>query len=68
MSSPEERMKHSRRIKSKQKERVRSVIAKELITSGKYKARVITDKRGREHDLEKLDHGKLVKLIQELDD
>lgn len=61
-------MRHSRRIKSKQKERVRSVIAKELIVSGKYKAKVITDKRGKEHDLEKLDHAHLVKLIQDLDD
>lgn len=61
-------MRHSRRIKAKQKERVRSVIAKELITSGRYKSKVVTDKRGKEHDLDTLTHGKLIKLIQELDE
>lgn len=58
-------MKHSRRRKGKQKERVRSVIAKELITSGKFKPRVVKDKRGKEHDLSKMSTLDLVKLIQE---
>lgn len=55
MGSPEEKAKYSRRLKRKKQERTRSVIAKELITSGRYKQRVIKDKRGKEvvtfHDL-----------------
>jgi len=55
MGSPEDKQKHSRRLKRKKQERVRSVIAKELITSGRYKQKVIKDKRGKEvvsfHDL-----------------
>jgi len=51
VGSPEEKAKHSRRLKQKKKDkvkRVRSVIAKELITSGRYKPRIIKDKRGKE--------------------
>jgi len=55
MGSPEEKARHSRRLKRKKQERTRSVIAKELITSGRYKQKVIKDKRGKEvvtfHDL-----------------
>lgn len=71
MSSPEERERHRKRMKRKikdKKNRVRSPIAKELIVSGKFGLRVIRDKRGKEHDLEKLDHAHLVKLLQELDE
>jgi len=65
MGSMEERIKHSRRIKRKKKERLRSVIAKELVTNPRYGQRVIRDKRGKEHDLEGLTHAQLIKLIQE---
>ena len=65
MGSPEEKAKHSRRIKRKKTERVRSVIAKELITSGKYKQRIVKDKRGRKIDLAKLTHYDLVQAIQD---
>lgn len=58
-------MKHSKRLKRKKKERVRSVIAKELLVSGKYQQRIVTDKRGKEHDLEKLSNADLIRLIQE---
>lgn len=61
MSSPEERVRHSRRIKKKKIERVRSIVAKELVTNKRYRQQVVRDKRGREvvtfHDL--------VKAIQE---
>lgn len=67
MGSPEEKAKHSRRIKRKKTERVRSVIAKELITSGKYKQRIVKDKRGRKIDLAKLTHYDLVQAIQDED-
>lgn len=65
MGSPEDKAKHSRRIKRKKTERVRSVIAKELITSGKYKQRIVKDKRGRKIDLAKLTHYDLVQAIQD---
>lgn len=69
MSSPEDRMKHSRRRKEKQKkDRMRSPIAKEMITSGKFSQRIVQDKRGRHHDLATMDNATLVKLIQELDE
>jgi len=61
----EDKIRHSKRLKRKKKERVRSVIAKELIVSGKYQQRIVRDKRGREHDLEGLTHAQLIKLIQE---
>jgi hypothetical protein len=58
MGSPEDKQKHSRRLKQKKRDkvkRVRSVIAKELITSGRYKQKIIKDRRGKEvvtfHDL-----------------
>lgn len=65
MGSPEEKAKHSRRIKRKKQERVRSIVAKELITSGKYKQRIVKDKRGRKIDLAKLTHYDLVQAIQD---
>lgn len=64
MGSPEEKAKHSRRLKRKKQERVRSVIAKELITSGRYKQRVIKDKRGKEI----VTHYDLVQAIQQDDE
>ena len=67
MGSPEEKAKHSRRIKRKKQERVRSIVAKELITSGKYKQRIVKDKRGRKIDLAKLTHYDLVQAIQDED-
>lgn len=60
MSSPEEKKKHSRR-------RLRSKIAKEMITSGKYKQRVVKDKKGNKVDLGKINFRDLVELIQEDD-
>lgn len=68
MGNPEDKKKHSRRISRKKKERVRSVIAKELITSGKFKQRIVKDKKGREHDLGKMSHYDLVRTLQELDE
>lgn len=77
MGSVEDKVKHSRRLKRKKVEaakrqeglrpgRVRSVIAKELIVSGKYKQKIVKDKRGKKHDLEKLDHLSFVELLQDL--
>lgn len=68
MGSVEDKVKHSKRIKRKKQERVRSVIARELIVSGKYKQRIVRDKRGVAHDLNKMDHLTLVKVLQEIED
>lgn len=68
MPSPDEKMKHMERLRRKKKEKMRSSIAKDLLTSGKYKPRVILDKRGRKHDLNRMDHLMLVEAIQELND
>lgn len=65
MSNPDERIKHSRRIRRKKTEKVRSVIAKELIVSGKYNQKIVVDKKGRRHDLEKMKFRDLVEAIQE---
>lgn len=65
MSSPEERQRHSRRIKRKTKERISSKIAKELLVSKKYRQRIVEDKRGKEHDLATLNHRQLIELIQD---
>jgi hypothetical protein len=65
MGSPEEKILHSKRLRQKKKARVRSVIAKELLVSGKYKQRIVQDKRGKKHDLDKMSHLDLVKAIQE---
>ncbi len=69
MSSPEDKVKHSRRLKRKTKEKqkkikVSSAIAKDLRTS-KYKMRVVTDKRGKKHDLEKMKFIDLVEIIND---
>ena len=58
-------MRHSRRIKSKQKERVRSVIAKELVTSGKFKQKIVKDKRNRDVNLDTFTFRDLVDAINE---
>lgn len=63
MGSMDEKLKHSKRIKEKKRARTRSIIAKELIVSGKYKQRIVKDKRGKKHDLDKLSFGELVKEI-----
>ena len=68
MSSEEDKVKHSKRIRKKKQERVRSVIANELITSGKYKQKIVRDKRGNKRDLNQMDHLALVQAIQELNE
>lgn len=60
-------MKHSKRIKQKKTARVRSVIAKELLVSDKYKQRIVRDKKGKKHDLGSMTHADLVKAIQDED-
>lgn len=65
MSSQEDKQRHSKRIRRKKTERVRSVIAKELITSGKFKQRIVKDKRGKAHDLSKMGFLQLIEAIQE---
>lgn len=67
MSSPDDKARHRRRMKRKVKERQRSLIAKDLLTSGKYNPRVVVDKKGRKHDLDRLDHKTIVELINEED-
>ena len=64
MSSPEEKLKHSKRLKRKQREKVRSNIAKDL-RSSKYRMRIVEDKHGNRYDLRKLSHRELVEAIQE---
>lgn len=66
MGNPDDKKKHSRRRRNLQKERVRSNIAKDLLTP-KYSQRIVQDKRGREHDLHKLSNLDLIKLINEED-
>lgn len=65
MGSMEDKLKHSKRIKAKKKARVRSVIAKELIVSGKFKQRIVQDKHGKKHDLDKMKFIDLIEAIQE---
>lgn len=65
MGSMEDKLKHSKRIRRKKIERTRSVIAKELLVSGKYKQRIVRDKRGKKHDLEKMKFIDLIEAIQE---
>ena len=65
MSSPEEKQRKRKRLQRKKKERVRSVIAKELITSGKFSQKIVQDKRGKTHDLDKMSFHDLVEAIQE---
>ena len=84
MGSPDDKKRHSKRLKqkrkassrkaalrdgvSKKRERVRSEIAKDLIVSGKYKQRIVKDKRGKKYDLNKMNHYDLVQAIQEIED
>ena len=66
MSNQEEKNKHRKRIQNrKAKERFRSPIAKELVTNPALRPRVVKDKRGREHDLDKMDFIDLVEAIKE---
>lgn len=65
MGTPEEKVKHSKRIRKKKVERTRSVIAKELLVSGKDKQRIVKDKRGKKHDLASMKFIDLVEAIQE---
>lgn len=53
--------------KAKKRQRIRSHIAKDLLTP-KYRQRVVKDKRGRRHNLKTMDYKELVRLIQELND
>lgn len=48
MSSEEEKMKHSKRIRTKKTAKVRSVIAKELLTNKRYRQKVLKNKDGKE--------------------
>jgi hypothetical protein len=67
MSSPEDRARHSRRLKKKVQVKRRSQEAKELSTK-KYRQRVVEDKKGREHDLGKMNFRQLIEAIQEDDE
>ncbi len=67
MASPADKAKHSKRIRRKTKEKIASPIAKVLRTR-KYKMRVIQDKRGNKHDLDKMTHLDLVQAIEDLQD
>ena len=67
MSSPEDKQRHRRRLqnrKKKDKKKIPSPIAKSL-EEPMYHQRVIRDKRGKSHDLEKMSFLDLVKEIQE---
>lgn len=65
MGSQEDKEKHSKRLRKKKAVKIRSVIAKELLVSGKFKQRIVKDKRGKKHDLNKMTHLDLVEAIQE---
>lgn len=72
MSNQEDKAKHSRRIKKKveakkKRARVRSVIAKKLITDPQYHQRIVLDKRGKERNLD-MSHLEFIQAIQELND
>lgn len=67
MTSPEEKARHRKRLRRKNKARVRSNIAKELIVSKKYQQRVVQDKRGNKHDLDKMTFRDLVEAIEDND-
>lgn len=41
-------MKHSKRIRKKKTEKVRSVIAKELVTNRRYRQKILKNKDGKE--------------------
>lgn len=68
MSTPDEKNRHSKRLRRKKQERVRSVIAKELIVSGKYNQKIVPGKNGTKYDLNKLSFRDLVEAIQEDED
>lgn len=59
MTSPEE--------KAKKRRRIRSSIARDLGTP-KYRQRVVADKKKKKIDVRTLSHRDLVKLIQEKED
>lgn len=52
--------------KQKKRLRIQSHIAKDLRTP-KYKQRVVQDKRGNKHDLDKMTHKDLIDAIQNQD-
>lgn len=58
MGSIEEKAKRRKRLK------LRSKIAKDLVTNPRYKKRVVTTKKGK-IDLANLSHAQLIKLIEE---
>lgn len=67
MSSPEDREKHRKRLKRKQRDkklRIKSPIAKSL-EEPQYHQRIVKDKRGKEHDLSKMKFIDLIEAIEE---
>lgn len=77
LASQEDKSKHRRRIQNRKKKerfsseaaarrqgRLRSPIAKELVTNPEFRPRVVRDKRGKEHNLDDLDFKKLIEEIQ----
>lgn len=69
MGDPELKDKKRKRMARKRKEKIlkiRSKIAKSL-EDPINRQRVVEDKHGKKHDLEKLSHAKLVQLIQDED-
>ena len=67
MSSPEDREKHRKRIRRKVREKkfkIKSPIAKSL-ESPEFAQKIVLDKKGRKHDLEKMKFRDLVEAIQE---
>lgn len=67
MSSIEERQKKRMRMQKKRRDKARSAMVKDLHLNKKYHQKVVEDKRGTKHNLDKLTHRGLVEAIQEDD-
>ena len=63
MSSPEEKARRRQHRNKKRQDKVRSQIAKDLITSRAYKQQIVEDKK----KLHELSHKDLIDLIQDTD-
>ena len=63
MSSPEEKARRRQHRNKKHQDKVRSQIAKDLITSRAYKQQIVEDKK----KLHELSHKDLIDLIQDTD-
>ena len=63
MPSPEEKTRRRQHLNRKRKDKVRSQIAKDLITSRAYKQQIVEDKKR----LHELSHKDLIDLIQDTD-